>query len=205
MKNMKNMRSIFALLLVAVLMLSAVGCGKQAEQPTEPVVEPVYTYNTYLTLSPSNWNELTYQDNNDREIMSYIGSSFFGYDFKFDENGEILPGEFVVTYEAATNLEDVTAQYAEAWGLPADGKAQAYKITLREDLKWENGDPIKAEDFVYTMSEQLNPCSRTTVLTPSTLVLPSSLTLRTTSSRVRPAGTPQAASTPSTPMLWMRT
>ena len=66
MKNMKNMRSIFALLLVAVLMLSAVGCGQQAEQPTEPVVEPVYTYNTYLALSPSNWNELTYQDNNDR-------------------------------------------------------------------------------------------------------------------------------------------
>ena len=157
MKNMKNMRSIFALLLVAVLMLSAVGCGQQAEQPTEPVVEPVYTYNTYLALSPSNWNELTYQDNNDTEIMSYIGSSFFGYDFKFDENGEILPGEFVVTFNAATALEDVTAQYAEAWGLPADGKAQAYKITLREDLKWQNGDPIKAEDFVYTMSEQLNP------------------------------------------------
>ena len=157
MKNMKNMRSIFALLLVAVLMLSAVGCGQQSEQPTEPVVEPVYTYNTYLTLSPSNWNELTYQDANDTEIMDYIGSSFFGYDFKFDENGEILPGEFVVTFNAATALEDVTAQYAEAWGLPADGKGQAYKITLREDLKWQNGDPIKAEDFVYTMSEQLNP------------------------------------------------
>ncbi len=153
MKNMKNLRSIFALLLVAVLMLSAVGCGKEPA----PEVESVYTYNTYLTLSPSNWNELTYQDNNDTEIMSYIGSSFFGYDFKFDENGEILPGEFVVTYNAATKLEDVTAQYAEAWGLPADGKGQAYKITLREDLKWENGDPIKAEDFVYTMSEQLNP------------------------------------------------
>ena len=167
MKTNKTAKGLFALLLVAAMMLSLVACandtpdpttatdGTQATDPVETVKE--YTYNTYLTLSPSNWNELTYQDNNDTEIMSYIGSSFFGYDFKFDENGEILPGEFVVTYEAATKLEDVTAQYAEAWGLPADGVGYAYKITLRDDLKWQNGDPIKAEDFVYTMSEQLNP------------------------------------------------
>ena len=64
-----------------------------------------YTYNTYTSVSPSNWNELTYQDNNDTQIMSYIGSSFFGYDFKFDSNGMIVPGEFTVTYEAATALE----------------------------------------------------------------------------------------------------
>ena len=117
-----------------------------------------YTYNTYLTLSPSNWNELTYQDNNDTEVMGWIGSSFFIYDFKFDENGEIIPGEFEMKYSAATKLEDVSAQYVgDQWGVPADGKGYAYKITLREDLKWENGDPIKAEDFVYTMQEQLNP------------------------------------------------
>ena len=166
-----NAKKLLALLLAVVMVLSVfAGCNKtQPNGTTDPNNETkptdttpveddkVYTYNTYLTLSPSNWNELTYQDNNDTEIMSYIGSSFFGYDFKYDENGEIVPGEFEVVYNAATKLEDVTAQYAEAWGLPADGKHQAYKITLRDDLKWENGDPIKAEDFVYTMSEQLNP------------------------------------------------
>ena len=166
-----NAKKLLALLLAVVMVLSVfAGCNKtQPNGTTDPNNETkptdttpveddkVYTYNTYLTLSPSNWNELTYQDNNDTEIMSYIGSSFFGYDFKYDENGEIVPGEFEVVYSAATKLEDVTAQYAEAWGLPADGKHQAYKITLRDDLKWENGDPIKAEDFVYTMSEQLNP------------------------------------------------
>ena len=29
-----------------------------------------YTYKTYTSVSPSNWNELTYQDNNDTQIMS---------------------------------------------------------------------------------------------------------------------------------------
>ena len=120
----------------------------------------VHTYNTYTAISPSNWNELSYQDNNDTQIMSYIGSSFFGYDFKFDNEGEIVPGEYVVTYEAATDLEDVTAEYAgnEAYAVPAKAtKNYAYKITLRNDLKWDDGTPIKAEDFVYTMKEQLNP------------------------------------------------
>ena len=119
-----------------------------------------YTYNTYLTLSPSNWNELSYQDNNDTNVLSYISSSFFTFDFKYDENGEILPGEFDVEFDAATALEDVSAEYAEAWGIPEGAKNRAWKITLRDDLKWQNGDPITAEDFVYTMQEQLNPLFR---------------------------------------------
>ena len=119
-----------------------------------------YTYSTYTSVSPSNWNELTYQDNNDTQIMSYIGSSFFTFDFKFDSNGEIVDGEFEVEYSAATKLEDVTSTYAgnEKYLVPADAtKNYAFKITLRNDLKWDDGTAIKAEDFVYTMQEQLNP------------------------------------------------
>lgn len=166
------LKALLAMLLAVVMVLSVVACGNdpvesdtennpgaETEGPDVPVVDnKSYTHNTYLTLSPSNWNELTYQDNNDTEVMSWIGSSFFTYDFKFDENGEIIPGEFEVEYSAATKLEDVSAQYVGTkWGVPEDGKGYAYKITLREDLKWENGDPIKAEDFVYTMQQQLDP------------------------------------------------
>ena len=167
----KKTMKLMALVLALVMMLSLAGCVNSGTNPstngtdgsdptggtTGTPAEKVYTYNTYLTLSPSNWNELTYQDSNDTNIMSYIGSAFFGYDYARDEAGQIISGAYEVTYEAATKLEDVTAQYAEAWGVPADGKGYAYKITLRQDLKWENGDPIKAEDFVYTMQEQLNP------------------------------------------------
>ena len=149
---MKKMTKRLCLGLVVVLVaLALTGCKKKKEE------EKVYTYNTYTALSPSNWNELTYQDNNDTQIMSYIGSSFYTYDFKFDENGEIVPGEFVMQYSAATALEDVTATVDAKWGVPADKKGYAYKITLRDDLKWENGDPITAHDFVYTMKEQLAP------------------------------------------------
>ena len=153
MNNKKIFRGVLAALLAALMVLSIVACVPAT--PEEEV--KYYTYNTYTATSPTNWNELTYQDNNDTQIMSYIGSSFFTFDFKFDENGEIVTGDFVVKYDAATKLEDVTAAYADAWGLPAEGKGYAYKFTLRNDLKWQNGDPIKAEDFVYTMEQQLDP------------------------------------------------
>ncbi len=152
MNNKKIFRGVLAALLATLMVLSIVACVPATQEEDE-----YYTYNTYTALSPTNWNELTYQDNNDTQIMSYLGSSFFTFDFKFDENGEIVTGDFEIKYEAATKLEDVTAAYAEAWGLPADGVGYAYKITLRDDLKWQNGDPIKAEDFVYTMEQQLDP------------------------------------------------
>lgn len=119
-----------------------------------------YTYNTYTSVSPSNWNELTYQDQNDLQIVNYIMSPFFEFDYEFDANGEIVPGGFNVRYSAARGIEDVTAEYAEEWGLTdeqVDIGGYAWKITLRDDLKWDDGTEIHAEDFVYTMSEQLNP------------------------------------------------
>ena len=161
--NTKRLTKLMALVLVMVMCLSVLtACPNGKEDgPKEFVLpedpNPVYTYQTYTSVSPSNWNELTYQDSNDTQIMSYIGSSFFSFDYKFDADGNILPGEFTVNYSAATNLVDVTAKYAEAWDLDPTSTGYAYAITLRDDLKWENGDPIKAEDFVYSMQEQLNP------------------------------------------------
>ncbi len=131
------------------------------------------TYRTYTSVMPSNWCELSYLDNNDTQIMSYIVSSFFEYDYKFDEaaggkfNADgtinaaaIVPGGFEVKYSAATKLEDVTSTVDAKWGYTAEQKeagGYAWKITLRDDLTWDDGTPIDATDFVYTMKEQLSP------------------------------------------------
>ena len=128
-------------------------------------------YNTTTITMPSNWNELTYSDGNDTQILSYIGSSFFTYDYKFENDYKYLPdgsinvagivdGAFSVNYDAATKLEDVTSTVDAKWGYTADQKAEggyAWKITLRNDLKWNDGTPITAADFVYSMQAQLDP------------------------------------------------
>ncbi len=154
MKLTKMLKKLMVLAIVAVSAVALVGC--KPDNPVEDTKE--YTYNTYTALSPSNWNELTYQDNNDTQIMSYIGSSFFQYDFKYDANGEIIDGEFEMQFGAATALVDVSKDYiGEKYNITEGETGRAYKITLRQDLKWDDGTAIKAEDFVYTMQEQLNP------------------------------------------------
>ena len=150
MKTNKQLTLLAALLAVT----SLASCGGNG-------VKGVCTYNTYTSVSPSNWNELTYQDSNDTQIMSYISGAFFSFDFKFDANGEIIPGQFEVQYDGAEKLEDVTSDYAGSYAVPADATEQyAYKITLRDTLKWDDGTAITAEDFVYTMKEQLDPKSK---------------------------------------------
>ena len=146
-------KKIALLAMAGTAVLAVASCGANVPSGN-------YTYNTYTAVSPSDWNELTYQDNNDTQIMSYISGSFFTYDYKFDSEGKIEDGKFDVEYSAATKLEDVTAEYAtdDKYSVPDDATSQyAYKITLRKDLTWDDGTKITAEDFVYTMKEQLNP------------------------------------------------
>ena len=170
-------KKIFSLLLVLVML---VGCftscklinklfGKEEE--ITPAVYKKAEYNTTTAVMPSNWNEMTYADGNDTQILSYIGSSFFSYDYKFKndekflEDGSInkdaiVDGAFTTNYDAATKLEDVTKTVDAKWGYTADQKAEggyAWKITLRTDLKWHDGTPINAHDFVYSMQQQLDP------------------------------------------------
>ena len=165
----KNLKSVLSLVLCLVMVATLiVGCG---QKPVEPVVLKQAEYNTTTQTMPSNWNEFTYADNNDTQIMSYIGSSFFEYDYKFEgdkkfnEDGSInkagiVPGAYTTNYSAATKLEDITATVDAKWGYTDEQKAEggyAWKITLRDDLKWDDGTAITAADFVYSMQQLLDP------------------------------------------------
>ena len=162
-------KKLIALLVAVVLVLSVASvaaCNKDKGSTD-------ITYHTTTSVMPSNWNELTYADNNDTQIMNYIVSSFFEYDYLFDaaKGGKynadgtinaaaIVSGGYTTNYSAATKLEDVTSSVDAKWGYTAEQKAEggyAWKITLRKDLKWDDGTEIHAGDFVYSMKEMLNP------------------------------------------------
>ena len=184
------MKKLIALLLALVMIVGLVACGNNdpvvepgnqgeqgeqgnqgGEENVEQVVLKQAEYNTTTQVMPSNWNEFTYADNNDTQIMSYIGSSFFDYDYKFENDEKynadgsinkdaIVPGAYTTNYSAATKLEDVTASVDAKWGYTDEQKAEggyAWKITLRDDLKWDDGTPITAADFEYSMQQLLDP------------------------------------------------
>lgn len=54
-----------------------------------------------------------------------------------DANGEVMPGA------------------AESWDISADGLTYTFK--LRADGKWSNGDPVTANDFVFTFRRLMDP------------------------------------------------
>ncbi len=60
--------------------------------------------------------------------------------------------EGLVTYNAKG--EAVPGQ-ASKWEISDDGKT--YRFTLRDGIKWSNGDPVKASDFVYSYRRIMNP------------------------------------------------
>ena len=163
----KRLTSALALALCLVMVLCVfAGCN-----PVTPATFKQAQYNAYTATMPSNWNEFTYADNNDTQIMSYIGSSFFEYDYKFENDEKynkdgsinkagIVAGAYTTNYSAATKLEDVTSSVDAKWGYTDAQKAEggyAWKITLRNDLKWDDGTAITAADFEYSMKELLDP------------------------------------------------
>lgn len=130
------------------------------------------TYRTYTTVIPSAWNSMDSMDNNDSQIYEYLKTEFFEFDYKFKDGKKfnadgtintagIIEGSYEVKFAAATQLEDWTSKVTDPALKYTDDEKEtggyAWKLTLRDDLKWDNGDPIKAQDFVYSMQQQLNP------------------------------------------------
>ena len=163
----KKLLMLIAMVLVVVLCASVLtACKKDKGNGGGNVTKPgtgwedakMYTMREYTAQMPSQWCTILTSDNVNNAMESYFTSSFYEFNYKFDANGKIVPGAYTVEYSASTKLEDVTKKYAGKYGLAADAeKGQAFAMTLRNDLKWDDGTPIKAADFVYTMSQQLSP------------------------------------------------
>ena len=65
----------------------------------------------------------------------------------------------VALFEGLTVLDEATSRplpgMAEHWDISKDGLV--YTFHLRTDAKWSNGDPVTAEDFVFSMERILTP------------------------------------------------
>lgn len=166
----KKLLMLIAMVLVVVLCASVLtACKKDKGKDNKPYDitkrastgwedSRQYTLREYTSQMPGQWCTILSSDIVNNDMESYMTSAFYEFNYKFDADGKIVPGAYTVEYSASTKLEDVTKKYAGKYGLAADAeKGQAFAMTLRNDLKWDDGTPIKAADFVYTMSQQLSP------------------------------------------------
>ena len=140
------MKKKFSLRLAAGLMCAVMlaGCGGQSSSETVPqtIGEPTSaseeTTETAAEAEPTGAQEVTFVLNNEPDSLdpSYTNNSFaspflsnlFEGLVTYDENGELAPGN------------------AESWESNED--MTVWTFHLREGLKWSDGTPLTAQDYV---------------------------------------------------------
>lgn len=159
----KISKRILALILASCMVFSMAACGNKEEaapdstensQSEAEVAEDdaEYTYNTALADFPTNWSPFQNQTATDSEILDYITEGFYVFDYNDTMDGyELVPGV------AAEEPVDVTDEYVGKFGIVEGETAKAWKITLRDDLMWEDGTPIVAQDWVTSAALLLDP------------------------------------------------
>ena len=67
------------------------------------------------------------------------------------------PNVFLYTFEGLTTLDGITGDVipalAESWDLSEDG--QTFTFTLRDNLQWSDGQPLTADDVLFTYQDVL--------------------------------------------------
>ncbi len=151
------MKKLIAMLLTLTMCLGMfAACGSGGADDS-------YTYNGATTALGNNWNPHTWETNADDTINSYITSPFVTMSIKDSENGV-----YQWVYEMATAITDVTGDHKDdltkyAVTLPegqtADTTESGYvfEIALNPDAKWEDGTPINADSYIYSMKQLLAP------------------------------------------------
>ena len=164
MNQKKNKQKVLACLLVMAMLCSLL--------PGLPVsvgaagTKNEYTYYSYARNMGKNWNPHSWRESIDSEIMSYLETPLASMSIEDSERGV-----YQWVYDAATYVKDVTAQnrgdltkYAVT--LPSGQTAEetesgyVFEIGLNPDMAWENGTPINADAYIYSMKALLDPKMR---------------------------------------------
>lgn len=114
--------------MLAVLMLAAVGCSGRSSSGSQEMVIRMNIGTNPPSLDPRVTTGLP---------ESHVEIALFEGLMRLDEKGNAIPG-------AAERYE-------------VNDDATVFTFYLRDGLKWSNGDPLTAEDFVWTWKSVLDP------------------------------------------------
>ena len=115
--------------------------------------EKEYTLHDYITATTTmDWNPHTWETSDDSSVLDMMTMGFYSIVLNADKTGYAIICEM-----AAALPEDVTAEYVGQFGIAEGETAKAWRIALNQDATWENGEKITADDYVYSMQQQLNP------------------------------------------------
>ena len=114
--------------------------------------EKKYSYRMAPSDLPTSWNLHTYQSASSTYILDYTSDSLYGFDYNEAGDAYVIVPEMAEDYPV-----DVSADYVGKYGIAEGEENKAYSITLKQGLRFDNGDPITAETFVESMKLLLAP------------------------------------------------
>ena len=147
-------RKLVALFAVVLVLVLCVGILAACDKTTDPDAPKTYTYNSAASVFPTNWNPHVYQTANDSVPLDYTTMGFYGFDYNDTKDGYKLVCEMASAFPT-----DVTSQYVGQYGIVEGDTAKAWNIPLNMNAKYDNGDPITAEDYVESLKLLLNPAA----------------------------------------------
>lgn len=173
-KGETSMKKLLALLLAMIMALVPV--LSLAEETTEETEEEQiiaeltgeagkYIYKDSVSTLATNWNPHTYQTTDDAYPRDFLRDGLYAFIFNDElhplEGKEPYSGYVIVPEMAASEPVDVTEQVKAEhpeFGIPESAtKGYAYTIDLNPDCVWEDGTPINADTYVYSMQRLLDP------------------------------------------------
>ncbi len=157
-------RILVLVMALAMVLPMAFACGKndKPDNGTNPGGDTTkrgyqddgktYTYRLGPSDIPTSWNVHTYQSDSSTYVLDYASDSLYVFEYNDDFSGyKIVPSM------AAGDPVDVTAEYVGQYGVQAGETGKVYKIPLKTNLKYDNGEAITAASFVASMKLLLNP------------------------------------------------
>lgn len=140
-----------AVVLVATLLVGCfAACKPKKKDPGKDYSSALHTLNLAMVLSPNTWNPHTYKSTNDALVHTYTVSNLYEYVYNADYSNYTLEGVMAVG-----DPVDVTTTYvgnATYKKIPnAATSGFAFRLNLNPDAKWDDGTPITADDYIYSM------------------------------------------------------
>ncbi len=148
----KALSIILALVLVLGSCACLAGCKKPEENKGYQDDGKVYSYRMAPSDLPESWNVHTYQSNTSTYVLDYSSDSL--YTFDYSEDGTRFQ---IVPSMADGDPIDVTSEYVGKYGIADGDTGRVYKINLKKNLKYDNGEVLNANSFVQSVKNLLNP------------------------------------------------
>lgn len=168
-------KKIIAVLLAAAMAVSAAACGASDQKPAANNSQAAKT--TDKAESGESEAASKAENTGDGEDGTFLTDNRGRYPGTASD-GEVTmniksepPQLFSITTTDATSLtilrhimeplvtldenDEITEGVAKTWDKSEDGLV--YTFQLREDMKWSNGEPVTAHDFVYAWTSLLDP------------------------------------------------